>query len=96
MYEYEMNNVKLYYLLAYSSYVTQPLNLLIFTPIKRQYQKEIDTIAVYNNTGPIKKIRFIQFYDKTQQWALTPRNILAGWRGSDLVPFNPQKVINSS
>jgi DDE superfamily endonuclease len=96
MYECEMNNVKLYYLPAHSSHVTQPLDLSIFAPIKRQYRKEIDAIAAYDDTGPIKKIRFIQFYDRARQWALTPRNILAGWRGSGLVPFNPQKVINSS
>jgi DDE superfamily endonuclease len=91
-----MNNVKLYYLPAHSSHVTQPLDLSIFAPIKRQYQKKIDVIAAYNDTGPIKKIHFIQFYNRARQWALTTRNILAGWRGSGLILFNPQKVINSS
>jgi DDE superfamily endonuclease len=67
MYECEMNNVKLYYLLAHSSHVTQPLDLSIFAPIKRQYRKEIDAIATYDDIGLIKKIRFIQFYDRARQ-----------------------------
>jgi DDE superfamily endonuclease len=95
MYESEINNVKLFYLPAHSSHVTQPLDLSIFAPLKHQYRKEIDAIAAYDDTGPVKNIRFIQSYDKARQWALTPRNILAGWRGSGLVPFNPQKVLNS-
>jgi DDE superfamily endonuclease len=95
MWECEINNVKLFYLPAHSSHVTQPLDLSIFAPIKHQYRKEIDAIATYDDTGPVKKIRFIQFYNKARQWALTPKNILAGWRGSGLIPFNPDKVLNS-
>jgi DDE superfamily endonuclease len=95
MYECEMNNIKLIYMLAHSSHVLQPLDLSIFSLIKSHYRKEIDKIATYDDTGPVKKIRFIQFYDKARQWALTTRNIQSGWRGVGLVPFNPTKVLNS-
>jgi hypothetical protein len=43
----------------------------------------------------VKKIRFIEFYDRARQFALTVRNIQSGWRGAGLVPFNPTKVLNS-
>jgi DDE superfamily endonuclease len=95
MYECEINNIKLIYLLAHSSHVLQPLDLSVFSLIKSHNRKEIDRIAMYNDTGPMKKIRFIEFYDKARQFALTVRNIQSGWRGAGLVPFNPTKVLNS-
>ena len=95
MYECEINNVKLFYLPAHLSHVTQPLDISIFGPIKHQYRNEIDKIAIYDDTGLVKKIRLIYFYNKARQWALTSENILAGWRGSGLIPFNLQKVLTS-
>lgn len=50
---------------------------------------------MYDDTGPVKKIRFIQFYDQARKYTLTTRNIQAGWRGAGLVPYNPQKMLNS-
>ena len=67
MYEYEINNIKLIYLPSHSSHVLQPLDLSVFSLIKSYYQKEIDKIAIYDDTGPVKKIRFIHFYDKARQ-----------------------------
>jgi DDE superfamily endonuclease len=95
MYECKIHNVKLFYLPAHSSYVLQPLDLSIFSLIKHHYRKEIDKIAMYDDTGPIKKIRFIEFYDEARKFALTVLNIQAGWRGAGLVPFNPDKVLTS-
>jgi DDE superfamily endonuclease/Tc5 transposase DNA-binding domain/helix-turn-helix, Psq domain len=95
MYECEVNNIKLIYLPAHSSHVLQPLDLSVFSLIKSHYRKEIDRIAMYDDTGPVKKIRFIEFYDRARQFALTVRNIQSGWRGAGLVPFNPTKVLNS-
>jgi DDE superfamily endonuclease len=94
MYECEINNIKFIYLLAHSSHVLQPLDLSVFSLIKSHYRKKIDRIAIYDDTGPVKKIRFIEFYDRTRHFALTVRNIQSGWRGAGLVPFNPIKVLN--
>ena len=95
MYEYEIHNVKLCYLSSHSSYVLQPLDISVFSKIKQNYRKEIDTIALYDDTGPVKKIQFIEFYNRTRNYALTTWNIQAGWRGAGLVPYNPAKVLNS-
>jgi DDE superfamily endonuclease len=95
MYECEINNIKLIYLPAHSSHVLQPLDLSVFSLIKSHYRKEIDRIAIYDDTGPVKKIRFIEFYDRARQFTLTVRNIQSGWRGAGLVLFNPTKVLNS-
>jgi DDE superfamily endonuclease len=74
IYECEINNIKLIYLPAHSSHVLQPLDLSIFSLIKSHYQKEIDRITIDDDTGPVKKIRFIELYDRTRQFALTVRN----------------------
>jgi DDE superfamily endonuclease len=95
MYEYKIYNVKLFYLPAHSSHVLQPLDLSIFSLIKHHYRKEIDKIAAYDDTGPVKKIQFIEFYDEARNFALTVLNIKAGWRGAGLVPYNPDKVLTS-
>jgi hypothetical protein len=71
------------------------LDLSIFLLIKHHYRKEIDKIAVYDDIGPVKKIRFIEFYDEARNFALTVLNIQAGWRGAGLVPYNPDKVLTS-
>jgi hypothetical protein len=69
------------------------LDLSIFSLIKHHYRKEIDKIAIYNDTGPIKKIRFIEFYNEARKFALIVLNIQAGWRKAGLVLFNPDKVL---
>jgi hypothetical protein len=63
--------------------------------IKHHYRKEIDTTARYDDTGPVKKIRFIEFYDQARNFALAATNIGAGWCGAGLVPYNPEKVLTS-
>lgn len=66
MFECEINNVKLYYLPAHSSHVTQPLDVSVFSLLKHKYRKEIDQVAAYDNTGPVKKARFIRFYGEAR------------------------------
>jgi DDE superfamily endonuclease len=62
MYECETHNVKLICLPAHSPHVLQTLDLSISSLMKDHHRKEIDIIAAYDDTGPVKKIRFIQFY----------------------------------
>lgn len=95
MYEYEIHNVKLYYLPSHSSHVLQSLDVSVFSLVKHQYRKEINQIAAYDDTGPVKKIRFIEFYDQARKSALTVSNIKYEWFGADLVPFNLDKVLTS-
>jgi hypothetical protein len=50
---------------------------------------------MYDDTGPIKKIQFIEFYDEARKSALTTSNIQSGWRGAGLVSFNLNKILAS-
>jgi len=89
-----MNNIKLVYL-PHSSHTLQLLDISIFSLTKRRYRKVIGEIARYDDTGPVKKARFIEFYDCVRKYALSARNIQSSWRGAGLVPHNPAKVLAS-
>lgn len=94
MFECKINKIKLVYLPPHSSHVLQHVS--IFSLSTLHYRKEILSLTALEDVGPIKKQRFIDLHDSARRYALTPRNIQAGWPGAGLVPFNPQKVLASS
>jgi hypothetical protein len=53
MYECFVNNVQMVYLPPYLSHVLQPLNVGVFSVLKRRYRKEITNFIRYNETRPI-------------------------------------------
>ena len=96
MYECFRNDVKLVYLLPHSSHVLQPLDLACFSVIKSRYRAQIADLARYEDSAPIKKIRFIEYYHKARTEGLTASTIRSGWRAAGIIPWDPRKVIRSS
>jgi DDE superfamily endonuclease/Tc5 transposase DNA-binding domain len=90
------NNIRLIYLPPHSSHVLQPLDLSIFSQIKRSYRKQIEELARFEDSAPTKKIRFVEYYNQARKHALNEDYIKAGWRGAGLFPWNPKKVLQSS
>jgi hypothetical protein len=45
---------------------------------------------------PIKKIRFVGYYNRAREHALNENYIKAGWRRAGLFPWNPKKVLQLS
>ena len=89
------NNIRLIYLPPHSSHVLQPLDLSIFSQIKRSYRAQIEDLAWFEETTPIKKTRFVEYYNKAREYALNESYIKAGWRGAELFTWNPEKVLQS-
>lgn len=89
------NNIHLIYMPPHSSHVLQPLDLSIFSRLKASYRAEIEKLAQFEDSAPIKKIRFVKYYAHARQDALKEIYIKAGWRGAGLVPWNPRKVLES-
>ena len=89
------NNVHLVYLPAHTSHVLQPLDLSVFSQIKRSYRAQIETLSALEDAAPIKKIRFVQYYHQARQDALRSKYITVGWKGAGIHPWNPGKVLNS-
>jgi DDE superfamily endonuclease/Tc5 transposase DNA-binding domain/helix-turn-helix, Psq domain len=96
MYECHQNRVQLVYLLPHSSHVLQPLDLACFSVVKSRYRAQITDLARYEDSAPIKKIRFIQYYDKARSDGLVAYAIRAGWKAAGIYPWDPRKVIRSS
>jgi hypothetical protein len=96
MYQCFLNNVQLVYMPPHSSHILQPLDIGVFSALKRHYRKDITNFARYDEIKPIERAQFIQFYAKARQHIFTPRYIESGWSGTGLYPFNPEKVLQSS
>ena len=96
MYECYQHRVQLIYLLPHSSHVLQPLDLACFSAVKSRYRAQIADLARYEDSAPVKKIRFIQYYHKARTEGLVRHIIQAGWKAAGLYPWDPRKVIRSS
>jgi hypothetical protein len=95
MYECEINNIRLFFLPPHTSHVTQPLDLTCFSPIKTRYRKDIQELAALDDSAKVKKERFISAYNKARIDSLTSRTIRNGFKAAGLVPFDPEKALNS-
>jgi DDE superfamily endonuclease/Tc5 transposase DNA-binding domain len=89
------NNIRLVYLPPHSSHVLQPLDLSIFSQIKRSYRTQVEELTRFEDSAPIKKIRFVAYYNHAREEVLNERYIRAGWRGAGLFPWDPEKVLQS-
>ena len=78
MWKCHQNRVYLVYLLPYSSHVLQPLDLSCFSPLKSRYRAAIADLARYDDSASVKKIQFIQYYEKARNEGLGSVNIKSG------------------
>jgi 4-hydroxybenzoate polyprenyltransferase len=90
------NNVQVFYLHPHTTHLTQPLDIACFAPAKSKYRGEIAELAVYDDSAPVKKQRFMEYYDKARRAGLTPKIIQNAWRKAGIVPFEPQEVMTSA
>jgi len=92
----KQNKVYLLFLPAHSSHVLQPLDLSVFSVIKRFYRQQIQALSYLNDAAPIKKERFITAYNAAREGAITERVIRAGWAAAGICLLNIDRVVNSS
>lgn len=86
MWKSYQNNVLLIFLPPHSTHILQPLDRSCFSPIKTSYRNQIADLASLENSAPIKKTRFIEYYAKARVEGLTERNIRSGWRAAGISP----------
>ena len=89
------HNIYLLFLLAHISHVLQPLDLTVFSILKRAYRKELQKLSSLLDSVPIGKRNFLLCYQKARQESITPSNIKAGWRTSGLWPVSVAKPLMS-
>ena len=76
----------IFYLIPYSSYVLQPLDLYPFNVIKSQYRDEISNLAALIDKIVVKKNLFIEVYNKARNEGITEYNVHAGWSATGIYP----------
>lgn len=86
------HNIKLLILPPHSSHVTQPLDIGLFSPLKKYLSREI-TKLVGTNIACLAKPEWCTGYVNARTNAFTFHNIQSSWNGAGLYPFQPRKVI---
>ncbi|KAI0998934.1 hypothetical protein K3495_g9265 [Podosphaera aphanis] len=90
------NKIHLLFLPAHSSHILQPLDLAPFTVLKSKYRNQISDLSALNDAAPVKKERFIKFYHEAREEGLSDKIIRPSWKATGLVPFNPERLLQSS
>lgn len=78
---------------SHSSHITQPLDVGVFSALKRAYGHEINTFIRAHITS-ISKVEFFLAFHAAYKRSITTSNILGGFRGAGLIPYDPQAVIS--
>jgi hypothetical protein len=78
---------------AHSSHLTQPLDVGCFSTLKRVYGRKLEDLIRAHITH-ITKLEFLVAFKSAHFKAITLENIKGGFRGSGLVPYNPQAVLS--
>ena len=86
------NNILILLLPPHSSHLTQPLDVRIFSVLKKQMANELDCILRYG-VDNIKKFEWADCYRIARPNSMSPSNIAGAWSGAGLIPFMPQKVL---
>ena len=88
------NDIDILILPPHCSHLLQPLDVGVYGPIKRYHAQEVDR---YTRAGitRIQRAEWIELFIRIREKALTPQNILSGWKGAGLIPFNTRKVLNN-
>jgi hypothetical protein len=72
----------------HTSHKLQPLDVAVFSPLKRALAAETDT-ASRLDIGRIQRVDWTNMYIRAREKALIPANIASGWRATGLEPLSP-------
>ena len=89
------SNIHLLFLPPHTSHVLQPLDLSVFSPLKRSYRKELAFLLPEYISSVTGKQYMIKCYYKARKEALASKNIQSGWRATGLWPTRMAKPLMS-
>jgi hypothetical protein len=78
---------------AHSSHILQPLNVGCFTPLKKAYMRQVETLMC-RYISHIIKLEFLPAFKATFDKAIRKDTILGAFRGAGLLPFKIDSVIS--
>jgi DDE superfamily endonuclease len=86
------NKIILLCLPPHTSYLLQPLDIAVFSPLKHYFHHAVEK-RLRTGTLRFPKTEFLETYEKIRPQALIVKNIKAEFWKAGLVPFDPQKAL---
>ena len=86
-------NIDLLILPPHTSHMLQPLDVSIFSPLKRALRVETDRLIALDS-GRIARVEWTEAYIRARQRAFTLSNIQSGWKATGLWPLSPIEVLD--
>ncbi|KAI7968275.1 hypothetical protein EIK77_010445 [Talaromyces pinophilus] len=77
----------------HSSHILQPLDVGVFSVLKRLYGGAVES-RMRTGIHHIDKVDFLEMLHKVRLQTYTTQNIKGGFLHSGIVPFNPEKVLS--
>jgi hypothetical protein len=77
---------------AYALHLLQPLNIDIFSPLKKAYEKLFKSCITASNNH-INKKNFLLLYPDAYKQVFTSANICSSFREAGLKPLNPEHIL---
>lgn len=95
MWECFQNNILLLYLPPHSSHVLQPLDLGVFSSLKRSYRKRLNKLHQWEDSTTAGRRNFLDNYRLSRLDGLSSQNIKSGWKATGLWPVAASKPLLS-
>ena len=77
----------------HTSHKLQPLDVSVFSPLKRALAAETDAAARLDS-GRIQRVEWTSMYIRAREKALTLVNIVSGWKATGLEPLSPITILD--
>jgi hypothetical protein len=77
----------------HSSHLLQPLDVGCFSPLKRAYSREVESL-MRDHINHITKLEFLPAFKAAFDQSFTSVNICSAFRGAGLVPLQPETVLS--
>jgi hypothetical protein len=87
------NDIYTLYMPAHSSHLLQPLDVGCFSPLKRAYSREVESL-IRHHINHITKLEFLPAFKTAYNRSFTSANICSAFRGAGLVPLQPDTVLS--
>lgn len=86
------HKIILYCFPAHASHALQPLDVSVFGPMKRSWNKQVQEFHSKNRVA-MTKVHFFSVFDVVWKEACRrPENVKSGFRATGLIPFNVENV----
>jgi hypothetical protein len=85
------HEIILYSFPVHASHILQPLDVTVFGPLKKEWNRQIESFRTENRV-PMRRFFFFCVYDIAWKNVSSVKNAKSGFRVTGLVPYNPDKV----